>query len=248
MNNSNEHILECADKEKDIGVIFDASLQFEIHMKEKISKASSIFALIRRSYKYLNITTFKLLFKSLVRSHLEYASSVWSPWKIKYIDSIENVQRRATKQIPGFKNLSYEERLRRLKLPSLKFRRIRGDMIETYKILCNIYDPDVSPNLKLYDEDSKRTRGNCKKLRKERCNKTLRSMSFPMRIINIWNSLPDYVINASSVNSFKNSLDKYWANQDMIYNYKCKLNLKSKSPTGRRKTDEDEEELVIESQ
>ena len=149
MNNSNEHILECADKEKDIGVIFDASLQFEIHMKEKISKASSIFALIRRSYKYLNITTFKLLFKSLVRSHLEYASSVWSPWKIKYIDSIENVQRRATKQIPGFKNLSYEERLRRLKLPSLKFRRIRGDMIETYKILCNIYDPDVSPNLKL---------------------------------------------------------------------------------------------------
>ena len=71
------------------------------------------------------------------------------PWKIKYIDSIENVQRRATKQIPGFKNLSYEERLRRLKLPSLKFRRIRGDMIETYKILCNIYDPDVSPNLKL---------------------------------------------------------------------------------------------------
>ena len=69
-----------------------------------------------------------------------------------------------------------------------------------------------------------------------------------MRIINtgIWNSLPDYVINASSVNSFKNSLDKYWANQDMIYNYKCELNLKSKPPTGRRKTDE--EELVMESQ
>ena len=48
---------------------------------------------------------------------------------------IENVQRRATKQLPGLKNLTYSERLQKLKLPSLNFRRVRGDMIELYKIL-----------------------------------------------------------------------------------------------------------------
>jgi hypothetical protein len=45
---------------------------------------------------------------------------------------IENIQRRATKLIPGLSDLSYENRLRRLKLPSLSYRRSRGDMIEVH--------------------------------------------------------------------------------------------------------------------
>jgi len=64
-----------------------------------------------------------------VRTHLEFASSVWHPYKIKHIDMIENVQRQATKQLSGFKELSYSECLKRLKLPILSFRRERGDMI-----------------------------------------------------------------------------------------------------------------------
>jgi hypothetical protein len=47
------------------------------------------------------------------------------PYKIYNIDMIENVQRRATKQLPGFKELSYSERLKKLKLPTLSFRRER---------------------------------------------------------------------------------------------------------------------------
>jgi plasmid maintenance system killer protein len=56
---------------------------------------------------------------------------------VKHIDMIENVQKRATKQIPGMKNLSYEERLRKLELPTLSYRRLRGDMIEVYKIIVH---------------------------------------------------------------------------------------------------------------
>ena len=51
---------------------------------------------------------------------------------------IENVQRRATKLIPILSGLSYEERLKKLKLPTLKYRRLRGDMIEVFKILMGI--------------------------------------------------------------------------------------------------------------
>ena len=47
---------------------------------------------------------------------------------------------RAVKFIVRDKNKSYEERLRVVKLPTLKYRRIRGDMIEVYKIINGIYD------------------------------------------------------------------------------------------------------------
>ena len=80
---------------------------------------------------------------------MDYASSVWAPYKKKYIDTIESVQKRATKQIPGFNNLSYPERLKKLKLTTITYRRIRGDMIETYKIINEKYDPEASSFLKL---------------------------------------------------------------------------------------------------
>ena len=65
---------------------------------------------------------------------------IWSLYKHKYKDAIENVQRRATKQIPGMKNIPYKECLQRLKLPTLAYRRIRGDMIEVYKLLQGRYE------------------------------------------------------------------------------------------------------------
>ena len=83
------------------------------------------------------------LYKALVRNHLDYAVSIWSPYKQKYKDAIENVQRRATKQLPGMKDIPYEERLQRLKLLTLAYRQTRGDMIEVYKLLHGKYDSDV---------------------------------------------------------------------------------------------------------
>ena len=87
--------------------------------------------LIRRTYSYLDEQNFKYLFQALARPHLEYAEAVWSLSKVGDIDVIKNVQRRATKQIPSLKNLEYTDRLKKLKMPTLKYRRLRGDMIET---------------------------------------------------------------------------------------------------------------------
>ena len=89
---------------------------------------------------------FCTIFKSLIRPHIEYANKIWSPHLKKHITSLENVQRRATKLIPGFKDIEYKERLRKLKLPTLAYRRLRGDMIELYKILTEKYVAAVSSN------------------------------------------------------------------------------------------------------
>ena len=64
-----------------------------------------------------------------MRTHLDYGNPIWSPMSMKLAEHIEGVQRRTKKHIPGMKDLSYAERLLGLKLPSLRYRRIRGDMI-----------------------------------------------------------------------------------------------------------------------
>ena len=92
------------------------------------------------------------LLKSLVRPILEYGNTVWAPCLIKNITRIENVQRRFTKRITAMNNLEYEQRLMALKLPSLEYRRARGDMIETFKIIHGYYDHETVCSLfKLYE-------------------------------------------------------------------------------------------------
>ena len=111
--------------------------------------------LIRQTYDHLDKDSFLLLYKALVRPHLEYANQVWAPHLKKNITGIENVQRRATKLIPGFKDMFYEERLKHLKLPTLAYRRTRGDMIEMFKILTGKYDSHVTNFIQLNTNNTK---------------------------------------------------------------------------------------------
>ena len=152
--------------EKDLGVYVDSDLKFEHHITMIVKKANQMTGLLWRTFDYMDEDMFKTLYKSMIRSHLEYAAPVWSPYSWKLADEIEKVQRRATKRIPTLRDLPYEERLRKLKLPSLVYRRLRGDLINTYKYLTGMYD--VSPCLPPLDEDN-RTRGHTKKLKKLHC-------------------------------------------------------------------------------
>ena len=88
---------------KDLGVTFDTSLTFDEHIQLKIYKAYSMLGLIKRNFIYMDRNTFILLYKSLVRPHLEYANSVWSPHKKGVIEDIEKIQKRATKLVISLK-------------------------------------------------------------------------------------------------------------------------------------------------
>ena len=153
MNYSESYKMETTElrqvgQEKDIGVIVDNQLKFENHMQEKVKKADNIMGLIR-SFVHLDEGTFSKLFKALVRPHLEYANTAWYPTKMKGIIAIEKVQIRATKYMPTLKELSYEDRLRKLQLPTLRYRRLPGDIIEVFKILKGKYDKTVTDFLPL---------------------------------------------------------------------------------------------------
>jgi len=77
------------------------------------------------TYIHLTIPTFIQLYISMVRSHLDCCSSVWAPYRKGDIEALEKVQKRATKFLPGLKNLPYSERLKICKIPTLHYRRIR---------------------------------------------------------------------------------------------------------------------------
>ena len=72
-----------------------------------------------------------------MRPILEYGSVIWSPKLKQDEERIEKIQRRATKLVPEIKDLSYTERLEKLDLASLHYRRFRADVWETYKIIHN---------------------------------------------------------------------------------------------------------------
>ena len=213
-----EIILAESSAERDLGVLVDDKLSFKQHIAQVVAKANRVVGVIRRSYEFLDEVTFVLLFKSLVRPILEYSNVAWQP-HLKYLKAdLESVQRRATRLLPGMDQLSYEERLRKLKLPSLEFRRRRGDMIEAFKYLNKIYDTE-KPELKL--SSNTHTRTNKLKLDKPIKEKLLRSGFFTRRIIDDWNKLPASVVGSPSVNIFKNRLDNVWKNDPTKFAPTC---------------------------
>ncbi len=136
--------LEYTDTEKDLGITFDNKLKFNSHINIITKKANSVMGIVRKCFRYLDEDIFKRVYKGIVRPHLEYGVPIWNPHYKKDIRQLEGVQRRATKQINTLKNMSYQERLNKLGLPTLLYRRLRGDMIEVYKVLNGKYDNDVS--------------------------------------------------------------------------------------------------------
>ena len=185
--------------------------------------------MVRRAYVTLNEKNFIPLYKVLVRSHLDYTVSVWSPYKEKYKEALESVQRACTKQIPGLRDLPYSERLKKLKLPTLAYRRTRCDMIECYKILNRIYNTKIENFFTLSESIQNRpyTRGHHLKLFHRRPCTNQGKFSFTNRVVELWNSLPQSVVESCNINTFKNRLDRYWSNQDLLYNYKAKIETKS---------------------
>ena len=192
--------------EKDLGVNIDPDLNFEEHIEIQTKKARGLSGMIMRTFVYKTAPILIPIFKSLIRPILEYGNVVWHPYLRKNIDKIEKIQRHYTKKIIGMKDLDYESRLRALKLPSLEFRRIRGDMIEVYKILHEKYDPLTTHSL--FTLDNNNTRGHKLKLKKVQFNTNKYKHFFTNRVVNLWNSLPEETVCAPSLNVFKNKLDK----------------------------------------
>ena len=201
--------LEVSPVEKDLGVLVDHRLKFKQHITATINKGNQMLGLIRRSFQHLDSQNMLLLYKGMVRPILEYGNTIWYPHLKQDIVATEAIQRRATKLIPELRDLSYEDRLRRLSLPTLAHRRLHGDMINVYKYLHGKYSVKRHP-FKMANR--KTTRGHALKLQKQYSRLDLRKFFFTNRVVEAWNALPDHVVLAPTLNAFKNKFDKHWQN------------------------------------
>ena len=201
-----DHVFE----EKDLGVIIDMELTFEEHIATKVKKANGIMGLIRRSFSFLDGETFKKLYTSFVRPHLEYANPVWSPHLRKHIRLLESVQERATKLVDGIKNLDYTERLKKLDLPTLQHRRQRGDMIQVWNHF-NTYDRStLSPRFRPIPRVSRKHPFQLTRNKAKDGTLGVQSNSFYFRVANEWNELDHKVVESQNINTFKARIDAAW--------------------------------------
>ena len=195
--------------ERDLGVLVDDELKFHIHAQATIAKANQTLGLIKRTFTSRSPTVMTKLYKSLVRPRLEFGMCIACPINKTDQAALESVQRRATKCIRDLYDVPYPSRLRKLRIPSLTYRRKRGDVITAYKLLNA---EDTIPGL-FQPDNSNRTRGHSQKLFRKRANTRLRNKFFSNRVVSLWNSLSEKTVTSTSVDAFKSSVDREWLNK-----------------------------------
>ena len=201
--------LEMSEQEKDLGVWTHKTLNWDKQIKASISKANKMICWVVRNLIARDRTVMLAIYKALIRPHLEYCVQLWNPtaahgsWGI--ILELEGVQRRFTRLIDGIGTLPYSSRLENLKLTTLAERRVRGDLIETFKIISGL----VEYGSDLFNV----SRSGSNIVSKVKCGvettklRNLRKSFLPERVIYYWNALPVDVKNSFSVSSFKVNLE-----------------------------------------
>jgi len=196
-------------EERDLGVIITSDLKSSSHCLKSAATARKVIAMVRRTLRNLDIADFRLIYKTYIRPHMEFCVQAWSPRFVKDIDVLERVQKAATNLVRMLRKYSYATRLKMIGITSLEERRLRGDMIEVYKLLTGKEQIDYRQFFNSADTPYG-LRGHEKKLAKDRSRLDSRKFFFSQRVVNGWNSLPAKVVNSESVNSFKNAYDRYY--------------------------------------
>ena len=178
---------------KDLGIYITSNLSWSLQATKYANKANSVLGFVRRTVGPNNPDLFSKLYKSLVRPILEYSSPVWSPHLKKDIATLEKVQRRASRFALGTtaNDMSYEDRLKRLKWPTLEKRRTLSSLTECYKTIngLNCLNPH-----EFFSLPKKSAKLNCCK------------HSFFLRIVNLWNNLRKETAEAKDLRTFRNKL------------------------------------------
>ena len=129
--------LNTVSETKDLGIYITSNLSWSLPATKCANKANSVLGFVRRTIGPKNPDLFSKLYKSLLRPILEYSSPVWLPHLKKDIATLEKVQRRASRFALGTaaNDMSYEDRLKRLKWPTLEKRRTLSSLAECYKTI-----------------------------------------------------------------------------------------------------------------
>ena len=193
---------------KDLGVYVDTDIRWRHHIALKSADAAKKAGWILRTFISRDKGTMMLLFKSLVRSIIEYCCPLWSPHLVCDIIQVESVQRSFTSKISGLSSLNYWERLKQLNLYSLQRRRERYMIILIWKIYYNLIPNDINI---VFQQSGRRGVTCIRPLGSSKFSSinTMRFNSFSSTASALFNTVPAEIKSISSLTMFKSALDKF---------------------------------------
>lgn len=204
------HILEDVKTAKYLGVTLSNNLTWNAHIDNISSKANKLLGFLRRNLKVRNTTVKENAYKAIVRSNMEYCSTVWAPHTKKNKAKLENVQRRAARFTTGryHNTSSVSSMLDDLNWENLEQRRMRARIIMFYKITH--YAVAIDPQQYLIPQT--RTTRSAHPYQYQSFSPTTDyyKYSFFPQTVCIWNSLPAEIVESGqTLDQFKTLIQSY---------------------------------------
>ena len=194
---------------RDLGVLVSFDLSWSPHIREITDRARKKAAWVLSVFYTRSSEIMLTLYKSMVRSLLEYCSPLWNPLKISDIQELESVQKAFTARISGLKDVHYWDRLKQLSLMSLQRRRERYIIIHMWKILNGV----TSNDLKIQFVSRPRF-GNLAivppaKKSASAAHQSMYDRSFAVMGPRLWNAMPYHMNIIQDLDQFKSGLTKF---------------------------------------
>jgi len=222
---SGGNMLYPAETVKDLGVIVSADLSWTPHISMIAERARKVAAWVLSAFKSRNKLTMMTLYKSLVRSHLEYCCPLWSSSKNADIQQLEGVQRTFTSRIAGYRHLNYWQRLKALNLMSLQRRRERYMIIHMWKILHGKYPNDLNIQFSHSSRHGKKAVIPLLAKSTSQRNQTLQETSFRVVGPRLWNIIPAHLHGIEEPLLFKEKLTEFvksFPDEPSVAGYICR--------------------------
>ena len=203
-----DEIIEEKESTRDLGVIMQNDAGFEEHIEKVCKKVRQKSGWLFRSFYNRQGWFLRHMWNSLIQPHIDYCSQLWAPGEGGELQKIEKLLKDFTSKIPELKELSYWERLAKIKLNSEQRRIERYQIIYVWKTLEKIV-PDT--NIKLSNDESSRVGRMCKVPALKPKERKKRENSFQIAGPKLFNCLPKSIRNLKNigVEEFKENLDLF---------------------------------------
>ena len=192
---------------KYLGVTLNNKLTWNNHIANITGKANPVYGFMRRNFNNCPSKIKSALYKSMIRPILEYAGNVWSPHCDKDIQCIERVQRRAARFAANCYSRyhSVTDMMQKLNWPTLKQHRNESKLVMMYKVIHgHVHIQSILPLVQSFSNGV--TRGHHNKYLQPATRTDAYKHSFFPSAIKLWNALPEELIDAKTIDEFKNLL------------------------------------------
>jgi hypothetical protein len=203
----NNQTLEVTPSNPYLGVEIDSKLCWDQHINITVSKASRMLGFLRRNLRQCPMKIKEKAYQTLVRPKLEYCCPIWSPHQAKYIQKVESIQRAAARFVlnkPHWKypTASVTEMVKTLEWQTLETRRKALSLTSLYKIQNQLVDipAEYCPAPKTQQATR---RSNEQQMEHYQCHVNAFRYSLIPRAVPMWNQLPQEVVGAHDLDTFK---------------------------------------------